>query len=95
MRPVSNIGANGLNTSTSEISILIRPAPHVHIQESAATITTLADDIRLLQDTTYMSAPKTCNNRRQTKIKDRRRVPRARPNLPDSSRRTTCNSIRE
>nr|GEW19470.1 hypothetical protein [Tanacetum cinerariifolium] len=44
MRPVSNIGANGLNTST------------------------------------YMSAPKTCNNRRQIEIVYRHRVPRARPN---------------
>nr|GEW96267.1 hypothetical protein [Tanacetum cinerariifolium] len=50
------------------------------IQESVAMVTTPTDVIRLPQHTTYMSAPTTYNNRRQTEIRDRRQVPRVRPN---------------
>nr|GEW06942.1 hypothetical protein [Tanacetum cinerariifolium] len=44
------------------------------IQESIAMVTTPTDVIRLPQHTTYMSAPTTYNNRRQTETQSRRHV---------------------
>ncbi|GKA47721.1 hypothetical protein Tco_0740604 [Tanacetum coccineum] len=105
MRPVSNIGGNGLNTKTCSVNALNNKeqqlglcgiqniAPQRHptkertvpsdidmIQESVATVTTPADVVTTNTCNGDVSAPNTCNNRRQTEIRDRLRVPRARPN---------------